>query len=614
MSSPTKEQPLIIECAWEVCNQVGGIYTVIRSKVAAAIELWGDDYCLLGPLENKDIAAEFDQLNNLNDPIGRTVEKMRNMGYEVWYGRWLVTGRPKVVLLNPQNVFNRLETLHRHLKQDFGIETNREDQLVEKMILWSDLNRTFFTILSKEVVKGKRDIVAHFHEWMAALPILDIKREKLPVSTVFTTHATMLGRYLAGNDSEFYNKIQSFDWELESRRFGILPQVQIERFAANAVDTFTTVSEVTGVECEFLLGRIPDLITPNGLNINRYAAFHEVQNRHELFKDKIHEFVIGHFFSSYDFDLDNTLYFFTSGRYEFKNKGFDITLMALKWLNQMMVREGINKTVVMFFITKKPTWSINPEVLESRGVMQEIKRNCEAIEKQLGERLFYAAARSSDEHRLPDLSELIDDYWKLRYRRTIQSWKTKSWPIIVTHNLVNDIEDELLNYMRDEQMVNSPLDRVKMVYHPDFIESTNPLFGMDYGQFVRGCHLGVFPSYYEPWGYTPLECVARGVPAVTSDLSGFGKYVEGMDAEHEEKGVFVLGRNNKSPKKAAESLAKFMLHFVKTTRRYRMIQRNKLEDFSESFDWKVLISEYKTAYNMAIKKTQDKTSANLPEN
>lgn len=600
----SKEEPIIIECAWEVCNQVGGIYTVIRSKVPAAVDLWGDNYCLLGPLENKDIAAEFDHIHNLSDPIGRTVEKMRNMGYEVWYGRWLVTGRPKAVLLNPQNVFNRLETLHRHLKMDLGIDPNPEDQLLEKMVLWADLNRTFFTLLSKEVVKGKRRIVGHFHEWMAGLPILDIKREKLPVSTVFTTHATMLGRYLAGNDNQFYDKIQSYDWELESRRFGILPQVQIERKVAHASDCFSTVSEVTGVECEHLLGKKPDVITPNGLNITRYAAYHEVHNRHEQYKDKIHEFVIGHFFSSYDFDLDNTLYFFTSGRYEFRNKGFDITLMALKWLNQMMVREGINKTVVMFFITKKPTWSINPEVLESRGVMQEIKRNCEAIEKQLGERLFYAAARSSDEHRLPDLSALIDDYWKLRYRRTIQSWKTKSWPIIVTHNLVNDIDDELLNFMRNEQMVNSPLDRVKLVYHPDFIESTNPLFGMDYGQFVRGCHLGIFPSYYEPWGYTPLECVARGVPAITSDLSGFGKYVQGLDTDHEDKGTFVLGRQGKSPKKSAESLARFMLHFVKTTRRYRMIQRNKLEDFSENFDWKVLITEYKSAYEMALKKSE----------
>ncbi len=596
------ENPLIVECAWEVCNQVGGIYTVIRSKVPAAIQQWGDDYCLLGPLEFKDIAAEFDHINNLSDPIGRTVEKMRNMGYEVWYGRWLVTGRPKTVLLNPQNVFNRLDSLHRHLNQNHHIATNREDQLLEKMILWADLNRTFFTILSKEVLRGKRPVVAHFHEWMSGLPILDIKRDGLPIATVFTTHATMLGRYLAGNDPEFYNKIETYNWELESRRFGILPQVQIERLAATGANTFTTVSEVTGVECQYLLGKKPDSITPNGLNITKYVAYHEVHNRHEDFKDKIHQFVIGHFFNSYDFDLDNTLYFFTSGRYEFRNKGFDITLMALKWLNQMMVREGINKTVVMFFITKQPTWSINPDVLESRGVMQEIMHNCQAIQKQLGERLFYAAARSNEEHRLPDLSALIDDYWKLRYRRTIQSWKTKAWPIIVTHNLVNDLEDELLNYLRTEQMVNSPLDKVKVVYHPDFIESTNPLFGLDYGQFVRGCHLGIFPSYYEPWGYTPLECVARGVAAVTSDLSGFGNYVHSLDAEHEDKGIFVLGRHNKTAKKSAESLARFMLHFVKTTRRYRMLQRNKLEDFSENFDWKVLLKEYETAYSKALKK------------
>ena len=417
---------------------------------------------------------------------------------------------------------------------------------------------------------------------------------------VYTPHATMLGRYLAGNDMDFYKKLHTYDWEAEASRFGILPQAKIERATSAASDCFTTVSEVTALECKHLLGKEPDVVTPNGLNITRYVAYHEVHNRHEEYKDKIHEFVIGHFFNSYDFELDNTLYFFTSGRYEYRNKGFDITLKALKMLNAMMVSEGIDKTVVMFFVTKRPTWSINPEVLESRGVMQEIKRNCEAIEKQLGEKLFYAAASSKDEHRLPDLNDLIDDYWKLRYRRTIQSWKTKQWPIIVTHNLVNDIDDEILNFLRNENMVNSPLDRVKMVYHPDFIESTNPLFGMDYGQFVRGCHLGIFPSYYEPWGYTPLECVARGVPAVTSDLSGFGKYVEQMDEEHEDKGVYVLSRSVLSEKKKVENLAKYLLHFVKTNRRYRMFQRNKLEDFSENFDWKVLISYYEEAYAYAL--------------
>jgi len=598
--SVTNQDPLIIECAWEVCNQVGGIYTVIRSKVPAAVARRGENYCLLGPLENKNISAEFDPINNLSDPIGRTVEKMRNMGYEVWYGTWLVTGRPKVVLLNPQNVFNRLETLHRHLKADHDITTNTGDELLEKMVLWADLNRTFFTVLSKEILKGKREVVAHFHEWMAALPILDIARNKLPISTVFTTHATMLGRYLAGNDSGFYKNLNKYDWAMEAKRYGIMAQVQIERKCAEAANCFTTVSEVTAIECEHLLDKRPAVITPNGLNINKYVAYHEVHNRHEKYKDKIHEFIIGHFFNSYDFDLDNTIYFFTSGRYEYRNKGFDITLMALKLLNQMMVKDGIDKTVVMFFITKKPTWSINPEVLESRGVMQEVKKTCQSIEKQLGDRLFRVAAASKDDHKLPDLNKLIDDYWKLRYRRTIQSWKTGHWPIIVTHNLVDDIEDDILNYLRSEQMVNSPLDRVKMVYHPDFIDSTNPLFGMDYGQFVRGCHMGIFPSYYEPWGYTPLECVARGVPTVTSDLSGFGRYVDNMDANHEEKGVYVLRRSKETEKKSVENLAKMLFHFVKSNRRYRMFQRNKLEDFSEDFDWKVLMDAYDQAYSKAI--------------
>ncbi|MCH2215468.1 MAG: glycosyltransferase [Flavobacteriales bacterium] len=601
--SARKKDPLVIECAWEVCNQVGGIYTVIRSKLPAAVRRHGQNYCLLGPLVNENISAEFEPSSDMSNPIGKAVEKMRNMGYEVSYGTWLVTGRPKVVLLNPDNVFNRLEALHKHLLNDHGITTNTGDDLLEKMVLWADLNRTFFTILSKEVLRGKQKVIAHFHEWMASIPILDIRKSGLSVSTVFTTHATMLGRYLAGNDADFYKNLPRYNWEAEARKYGILPQTQIERQCAEAADSFTTVSEVTGLECIHLLGKNPDVITPNGLNINKYVAYHEVHNRHEKYKDKIHEFIIGHFFSSYDFDLDNTIYFFTSGRYEYRNKGFDITMKALKLLNEMMRKEGVDKTVVMFFITKKPTWSINPEVLESRGVMQEIKRNCESIEKQLGERLFYAATSSKDEHKLPDLNDLIDDYWKLRYRRTIQRWKTSQWPIIVTHNLVDDIDDDLLSFMRNQQLVNSPLDRVKVVYHPDFIDSTNPLFGLDYGQFVRGCHLGIFPSYYEPWGYTPLECVARGVPTVTSDLSGFGRYVEDMEAKHEDKGVYVLQRSKESEEKSIENLAKFLLHFVKSNRRYRMLQRNKLEDFSEDFDWKVLLSSYDEAYEFALKRS-----------
>ena len=218
------------------------------------------------------------------------------------------------------------------------------------------------------------------------------------------------------------------------------------------------------------------------------------------------------------------MYFFTSGRYEYRNKGFDVTLEALARLNYRMQEAGIKKTVVMFFITKQPYHSVNPAVLQSRVMMEEIRETCEAIEKEIGRKLFYTAASSTD-FKLPSLRDFVDDYWQLRYRRTLQSWKTHNLPSVVTHNLVNDQTDEILHFLRSSNLINNAHDRVKIVYHPDFVSVTNPLFAMDYGQFVRGCHMGVFPSYYEPWGYTPLECIARGVPAVTSDLSGFGDYV-----------------------------------------------------------------------------------------
>ena len=349
-----------------------------------------------------------------------------------------------------------------------------------------------------------------------------------------------------------------------------------------------------------MLGRKPDKITPNGLNIARFATNHEVQLQHAKYKERIHEFVMGHFFHSYSFDLDKTLYFFTSGRFEYRNKGFDLVVAAMERLNRMLIEAGVDITVVLFVITKKEVHSINPDVLEARGVLNEMHANVHNIAEQIKERLFLAAAASDSDHRLPDLNEMVDDYWKLRYRRTIQSWKSKRWPIVVTHNLKDDHGDELLNDVRSIPLVNSPLDRVKIVYHPDFIKSTNPLFGIDYDQFVRGCHLGVFPSYYEPWGYTPLECIARGVPAVTSDLSGFGAYVQENKGGEEETGVYVLKRHKIDNDRSIEDLARFLFEFSKTSSRYRTILRNKLEDYSEHFDWRLLTLDYDEAYDIAL--------------
>jgi glycogen(starch) synthase len=310
---------------------------------------------------------------------------------------------------------------------------------------------------------------------------------------------------------------------------------------------------------------------------------------------------MAHFFQSYAFDLDNTLYMFTSGRYEYHNKGFDITLEALARLNYRIQQSGMEGQVVMFFITKRPFTSINPLVLQSRAVLDEVRETCAAIERQVGERLVFAAAASTD-HRLPNLSDMVDDYWRLRYRRTLQSWKTSQLPSVITHNLVDDAKDDILNFLRRSNLVNNQHDRVKIVYHPDFVSPSSPLFGMEYGQFVRGCHLGIFPSYYEPWGYTPLECVARGVPAITSDLSGFGDYVMQNVPDHEDKGIYVVQRQEKSFDEAAEELTNMLWNFVLLNRRERIMQRNKVESSSELFDWKNLRQYYDRAYSLALEK------------
>lgn len=592
-------EPLLVETAWEVCNQVGGIYTVVKSKAASIVEKWGEHYCMVGPLLSNKLPAEFEETMEYNDDYGKTVLAMREAGYEIYYGTWLTQGTPKVILIPIEQAANSLKDIRQYLLKNHQVNIFNPDDLLNKVICFGHLTLQFFIAFEKQV-NGK-EVIAHFHEWMTGMPIGEIKQRKLHIKTVFTTHATMLGRYIAGNDTNFYRNLPSMNWQHAAQKFYIEPQVRLERMAAQDADILTTVSDVTGKECEFLLGRKPDHILPNGLNLFNFIATHEIQNLHKRFADKIHEFTMSHFFHSYTFDLDNTLYFFTSGRYEYHNKGYDLTLDALRRLNVRMQKEKIEKTVVMFFITKQPFESINPKVLQTRAAMNEIRSTSEEILKQVREKLFTAAATSADSN-LPNLNAFVDDYWKYRYRQMVQSWKTDYWPIVVTHNLKDDNNDEIIKYIRHHHLVNKPEDKVKIIYHPDFVSPSSPLFGLDYPQFVRGCHLGIFPSYYEPWGYTPLECVARGVPAVTSDLSGFGDYCQKRFRDLREKGIYIVRRKNQTFDESAEDLCDIMMDFVQLTRRERIILRNTVESYAENFSWNKLSAEYEKAYQMVLGK------------
>jgi glycogen synthase len=590
----------IVEVAWEVCNQVGGIYTVIRTKAPSMVQHANGPYCMVGPYLSRNIQAELEPLDDSEDVFGQAAAILRKKGFDVHYAEWLITGKPRVVLLNPNAVQDKSLSVVKYLLwKNHAISTPANNALISQVVSFGYLTKLFFDELLKLIDK-EQPVIAHFHEWMAGLPILDLKREKMPVKTVFTTHATQLGRHLAINSPLFYAHLPFFKWEDEAKKFGIETEARIEFACAQKADVLSTVSEVTARECKHLLKRKPEVVLPNGLNIERFEALHEFQNQHVMYKEEIHRFIMAHFFQSFPFDLNKTLYFFTSGRYEFRNKGFDLTIDALQRLNQRLIKEKADVTVVMFFVTKRDFHNIHPEVLQSKAMMQELFQTTEAIQQQVGKHLFYESTVRDDNH-LPDLNSFVDEYWKLRYRRTLQAWKTKKNPLIITHRLINEDGDEILKALHAKKLVNNADDPVKIVYHPDFITTSSPLFGMDYNQFVRGCHLGVFPSYYEPWGYTPLECMASGIPSVTSDLSGFGDYILHHIQDHEKFGLFVIERGKRTFDWSANQLADVMFRFLMQSMRERIMQRNNVENNSYIFDWTYLIKHYTEAYQIVTK-------------
>jgi glycogen(starch) synthase len=595
-SPPTRTDALLVEVAWEVCQQLGGIYTVIRSKIPHMAEHWGDRYCLVGPYDAAKSPAEFEEAP-LEGPAGEAVEDLRRQGYEVHYGRWLVTGQPRTVLLAPHSALGRLAEIRRNLWDHHRIGVPDNNDLANQVLAFGHLVHQFFAALLGRLGTG-RPVIGHFHEWMAGSAIPEIRRANLPLAIVFTTHATQLGRHLAPNDPGFYDHLPAINWQNEARRFGIEPQVLLERAAAHGSHVFTTVSDITLLECEHLLGRRPDLALPNGLNIERFVAMHEFQNLHLLYKERINRFVMAHFFPSYTFDLDKTLYFFTSGRYEYRNKGFDLAIEAMARLAWRLRESGIDRTVVFFIITQRPFRSINAEVLRSRAAMAEMRATCDAIKDQAGERLFLASARGET----PSLDSLVDDTLRPRLRRMRLAWKTSRLPSVLTHDLVDEGRDEVLGQIRNCNLWNTSDHRVKVIYHPDFITALNPLFGMDYPYFVRGCHLGIFPSHYEPWGYAPLECVASGVPAITSDLAGFGTYLFKHMPDHQAKGIYVLHRRHATFDAAANELTGWMMDFVRQERRDRIAQRNRVEACAEQFDWDNLGKFYAEAHQLALQR------------
>ncbi|KAG0295045.1 glycogen synthase isoform 1 [Linnemannia gamsii] len=589
-------KPLLFEIAWEVANKVGGIYTVLKSKAPVTCHEYGDRYTMIGPLSYKTAPLEVETLEPETPELRLTLESMKERGVKFLYGRWLIEGAPKVLLFDTGSVYHKLDEWKGDLWNVAGIPSPPNDHETNEAILFGYLVAWF---LGEFVVhEQKSAVIAHFHEWLAGVGIALCRKRHIDVTTIFTTHATLLGRYLCAGSVDFYNNLRSFDVDHEAGKRGIYHRYCIERAATHCCDVFTTVSHITAYEAEHLLKRKPDGVLPNGLNVVKFSAMHEFQNLHAVSKERIHNFVRGHFYGHYDFDLENTLYFFTAGRYEYRNKGLDMFIESLQRLNEKLKATGSNMTVVAFIITPAETHSFTVETLKGQAVVKQLKETVTDIAKRMETRLFEKAARGGD----VNTTEFLTSEDQILLKRRTFALKRSTLPPIVTHNMADDSKDPVLNQLRRLSLFNHPSDRVKVVFHPEFLNSNNPLFGLDYEEFVRGCHLGVFPSYYEPWGYTPAECTVMGVPSITTNLSGFGCFMDDNIVDSSEYGIYIVDRRMKSVEESIQQLSDQMLMFCNKSRRQRINQRNRTERLSDLLDWKRMGLEYIKARQLALRR------------
>ncbi|OQR79756.1 glycogen-like [Tropilaelaps mercedesae] len=398
-----KQNAWVFEVSWEAANKVGGIYTVIKTKAEASTLELGDQYVLIGPLNHNAVKTEV-EVTKPQGVFDRALESFRSQGIGFVYGRWLIDGYPQILLIDIGSAVSRLSDWRSDVYTKSGIGLPNDDTESNDAVLFGYLTAWFLEEFVTAVRgNGQPYVTAHFHEWMTGIGLLQCRMKHLDVATVFTTHATLLGRYLCAGNVDFYNHLADFDLDREAGDRGIYHRYCIERAATHTAHIFTTVSEITALEAQFLLRRKAEVITPNGLNVKRYEAHHDFQNKHALAKEKIHNFVRGHFHSHYDFDLDKTLYFFIAGRYEFGNKGADLFIESLARLNHRMKTTNCEHTVVAFVIFPAKVHNFNVESLRGQAVVKQLKETCDAIQRRIGDRLFETALSGS----LPDVSELF---------------------------------------------------------------------------------------------------------------------------------------------------------------------------------------------------------------
>ncbi len=540
----------IFESSWEVCNKVGGIYTVLSTRAKTLQEQFPDKVVFIGP----------DLWQGKENPLfvedtkmwPSWVKKAAESGLYVRTGRWNIPGQPCVVLVDFQPYFARKNELYGAAWNDFGVDSLHAYGDYDESSMFSYAAALVVESFYRTKLSSKKKVVYQAHEWMTALGVLYISKYVPEIATIFTTHATSIGRSIAGNGKPLYEYLWAYNGTQMAGELNMEAKHSVERQAAHHVDCFTTVSDVTGRECAELLDKPCDAILPNGFEadfVPAGAAFSRRRNEARARILQVANALTGAAFP------DDTLIVATSGRYEYRNKGIDVFLEAAY---RSLYDNSLERPVLM--LIQVPAWVESPRT-------------------DLQERLTLGGTYDTA---LPN-------------------------PVI-THNLHEAWNDPVLNFLNSHGMRNDVHSPVKVIFVPCYLDGNDGIFQKPYYDLLIGDDLAAYPSYYEPWGYTPLEAVAFHVPCVTTSLSGFGAWANatiGRDSKIED-GVEVIPRNDYNAQDVAEQLSNTVARYAAFGKKDADRARRNAAKLAEKALWKHFITYYHDAYDIALRKAKER--------
>lgn len=582
----------LFEISWEVCNKVGGINTVLKSKAALMAQHYRN-YIMIGPYFERNARLELEE-KEAPPLIKKAIEALKKEGITCHYGAWQIKGEPATILIDFSTIVEKKDALKGKLWDAYQIDSLESSWDYEEPIIFSFAVAQLLGAI-EERLKSKK-IVAHFHEWMTGAGILFLKETNTGIKTVFTTHATMLGRAICGAGGNLYEMLESIDPRAEAYRRKVQAKHLTETACASHCDIFTTVSEITGIEAEKILGRKPDVLVLNGLDISRFPTVEETSIKHITCREKLREFLTYHFFPHYVFPLEHNLMFFMTGRFEYKNKGIDLTIAALGKLNERMKAANDPRTVTVFFWIPMEQYGIKVELLENKNYYAHIKNYIQYNSENILKKVLYDFLAQGGVNETLFTKEFLNDM-----KQDLLQFKRQGSAPLSTHRLPDEENNVVIRNLRNVGLDNKEDDKVKVIVMPVYLDANDGLINLPYYDAMAGTHLGLFPSYYEPWGYTPLETAAIGVSSLTTDLAGFGRFIEPC-LEKEKHGIEVLHRHNRPWEEIVNEFTDILYKFSKMNHTERVQNKIAAKKLAAKCDWEKFIDFYVEAHNKALEK------------